>query len=340
MTVSDLAFTRALTGAQTGDNQAFRELWRIVSPGLRRYLQITAPRVVDDVSAATWVRVARGLRRASGAERDFRVLVVRIARDEAALRRRTAKRRPDSVFDAIELESARAAVRASRAALGADRLSANTAVGLLGRLPADVAEMVALRVVLGLDSADTGEIVGLRPGSVVVAVHSGLRRTSNLLGASARRAAADAPAAQSARAPDRPVGPPNPWALDRLLDLGPDGLTGLDPACAQWSSPSRHRADPVTRTSWPRRWSRSSAACTDPSACCPAVLLPLFAAPARRRPESAHRQGRSGGRGHGRAHRASGHRLLRPAARQRPGRSRRRRPTAGPTAPCQWPDGR
>ena len=122
--------------------------------------------------------------------------------------------------DLVALEATREAVGAGRAALGPASLTAETAVGLLTRLPADVAEMVALRVVLGLDSGDTGSLVGARPGSVIVAVHSGLRRTSNLVGAAAAHAAGPA---------GSPVAP-NPWTLDRLLDLGADGRGGLDPA--------------------------------------------------------------------------------------------------------------
>jgi RNA polymerase sigma-70 factor (ECF subfamily) len=218
MTVWHPGFARALRAAQTGDNEAFCDLWRMTNPALRRYLRVTAPRVVDDVASATWVRVARNLRQLPGGERDFRASVARIARDEAAMRRRNRPRRPDSLLDPIEVDTIRDAVGAGRAALGRESLTGETAVGLLTRLPDDVAEMVALRVVLGLDSGDTGALVGLRPGSVIVAVHSGLRRTSNLVGASAVRGSG----------PANPVGSPSPWALDRLLDLGPDGADGPD----------------------------------------------------------------------------------------------------------------
>jgi RNA polymerase sigma-70 factor (ECF subfamily) len=56
-----------------------------------------------------------------------------------------------------------------------ERISTATALRLIGELPAAQAEMVMLRVVIGLDVADVAEIVGKRPGAVRVAVHRALR---------------------------------------------------------------------------------------------------------------------------------------------------------------------
>lgn len=60
--------------------------------------------------------------------------------------------------------------------VAAERLSTEHALRLIAELPAEVAEMVALRVLLGLDVAAVAKIVGRRPGAVRVAVHRGLRR--------------------------------------------------------------------------------------------------------------------------------------------------------------------
>jgi RNA polymerase sigma-70 factor (ECF subfamily) len=213
MTVIQPDFARALKGAQTGDNDAFSDLWRITNPILLRYLRITAPELADDVASATWVKVARGLRSVSGDQRTFHTLLVRIARDEAAVRRRNSRRRPDTIIDMVQLESARAAAASGAQGPLGDALTSEEVVPLVSRLRADVAEMVALRAVVGLTAAETAAVMGMRRGSVIVAVHSGLRRTSNLV-------------AQA----DDPTGRPNPWELDRLLDLGELGLSELDPS--------------------------------------------------------------------------------------------------------------
>jgi RNA polymerase sigma-70 factor (ECF subfamily) len=46
---------------------------------------------------------------------------------------------------------------------------------LLGTLPADQAEAVALRVLAGLDTSAVAGILGKSPGAVRVALHRGLR---------------------------------------------------------------------------------------------------------------------------------------------------------------------
>ena len=43
-------------------------------------------------------------------------------------------------------------------------------------LPHDLAEIIMLRVVVGLDACDVARIVGKSPGAVRVAAHRGLRR--------------------------------------------------------------------------------------------------------------------------------------------------------------------
>jgi len=63
-------------------------------------------------------------------------------------------------------------------------MSTDQALRLVGTLPPDVAEMVALRVVAGLDPATVGEIVGRSPGAVRVAVHRALAVLSGRPGVS------------------------------------------------------------------------------------------------------------------------------------------------------------
>ena len=201
-------FSRALRAAQTGDNGAFTDLWRITNPTLLRYLQITAPEVASDAASATWVKIARGLRGFGGDQRAFTSLLVRIARDEAKVRRRNSRRRPDRIIDIVALESAtRTAAAGVSGAARRDAIASEQVVALLSRLHPEVAEMVALRVVVGWTAAETAALLGQRRGSVIVAVHGGLRRTSNLLGLSGLEAAAGAPLAA-----------PNPWVLDQVLD--------------------------------------------------------------------------------------------------------------------------
>ena len=56
-----------------------------------------------------------------------------------------------------------------------EAVSTAEALALLARLPPDQAEVVALRVIAGLDVAHVAEITGRRPGTVRVLAHRGLR---------------------------------------------------------------------------------------------------------------------------------------------------------------------
>jgi RNA polymerase sigma-70 factor (ECF subfamily) len=59
--------------------------------------------------------------------------------------------------------------------------STRTALALIAELPRDQAEVVALRVLGGLDVAEVARILGKRPGAVRVLAHRGLRRLAQRL---------------------------------------------------------------------------------------------------------------------------------------------------------------
>jgi RNA polymerase sigma-70 factor (ECF subfamily) len=59
-----------------------------------------------------------------------------------------------------------------------EQISTEQALALVASLPPEQAEMVALRVVAGLDVSAVAQIVGKSPGAVRVSVHRGLRALS------------------------------------------------------------------------------------------------------------------------------------------------------------------
>jgi RNA polymerase sigma-70 factor (ECF subfamily) len=60
-------------------------------------------------------------------------------------------------------------------------MSTQRALRHIAALPPDQAELVVLRVVVGLDVGDVATVTGRSPGSVRVAVHRALRRLRSLL---------------------------------------------------------------------------------------------------------------------------------------------------------------
>jgi RNA polymerase sigma-70 factor, ECF subfamily len=167
-------FPDYLAAAQGGDEQAFAVLWRDLQPAVLRYFQVAAAEAAEDLAADTWVSVIGGLGRFRGDERAFRAWVFTVARHRAIDSRRQAARRLTSSVPAEQL--AERAAPDDPVAQVLEAQSTRAALVLLAELPPDQAEVVALRVLGGLDVAEVARIVSKPSGTVRVLAHRGLRR--------------------------------------------------------------------------------------------------------------------------------------------------------------------
>jgi RNA polymerase sigma-70 factor (ECF subfamily) len=175
------SFPELLAAAQRGDEQAFAVLWRDLQPAVLRYVQVAAGEAAEDLAADTWVSVIRGLGRFRGDERAFRAWVFTVARHRAIDWRRQAARRP-TVSVPVELLTERSTTDDPVAQV-LEAGSTRAALALLAELPPDQAEVVALRVLGGLEVAEVARIVEKRPGAVRVLAHRGLRRLAERVAA-------------------------------------------------------------------------------------------------------------------------------------------------------------
>lgn len=152
-------------------------IWRDVHPRLLRYLQVAIPACgAEDVASDVWLEVAAGLGRFDGDRQAFLRWTFTICRRRVIdAGRRDGRRRTDPVAPQA-LESA------SQVDGGLDaRLALDAALAHLARLPRDQAEVILLRVVVGLDADSVGEILGKRPGTVRVLQHRGHDRLATVL---------------------------------------------------------------------------------------------------------------------------------------------------------------
>jgi RNA polymerase sigma-70 factor (ECF subfamily) len=172
-------FADVLRLAAAGDRSAFAQLWSSAHPGLLRYLRITAGPDAEDIASETWMKAMRNLPSFSGDEPSFRGWLAVIARNQLADVRRRSTRRPEQLNAEIDDQSMLPGPDTADLAL--EQLSTEEALRLVAGLPPAVAEMVALRVVVGLDVTQVAEIVGKKPGAVRVAVHRGLRALAGQL---------------------------------------------------------------------------------------------------------------------------------------------------------------
>ena len=165
----------ALRRARDGDERGFRDLWAALQPRLLRYLAVKAPGVAEDVAAETWLQVVRDLARFRGDADDFRAWLFTVARNRAIDAARASSARPVVLLPDLP-EPAETAGSAETQAL--ERLSTQDALRLVATLPGDQAELVALRVIAGLDVAAVASITGRSAGSVRVGVHRALKTLS------------------------------------------------------------------------------------------------------------------------------------------------------------------
>jgi RNA polymerase sigma-70 factor (ECF subfamily) len=166
-------FPAVLSAAVAGDVEAFGVLWRSAHPMLLRYLRVLCGEAAEDVASETWLRAIAKLGSFHGDEQGFRGWLVVIARNHARDVHRHAARRPETLSP--DLSEHQMIITPDPAELVLERAGTEAALRLVATLPPDQAEMVALRVVVGLDVADVARIVGRSPGAVRVAVHRGLR---------------------------------------------------------------------------------------------------------------------------------------------------------------------
>jgi RNA polymerase sigma-70 factor (ECF subfamily) len=213
----------AVTAAQSGDEAAFRVVYRAVQPQLLQYVRsLVGPGDAEDVASESWLQIARDLPEFRGGGAAVRGWAARIARNRALDHIRARSRRPVSgagVDELVQLPD-----RADTAGEALDAVATDAALAAIAALPREQAEAVLLRVVMGLDSTSAARVLGRRPGSVRMATHRGLRRLAEQLAE-----AGGASGAAQGSDPADPGGPsglggPGGAAVPRARRLG--GLRG------------------------------------------------------------------------------------------------------------------
>ena len=172
-------FPKVLAAAVDGDGPAFAILWRDTHPPLLRYLWVAAGDAAEDLASEVWLDVARRLAKFKGGEPEFRGWLFTLARRKVIDKRRHEARHPESPTGDMDPLDRPASDDTFAAA--AEGISTTAALELIATLPHDQAEIIVLRVVVGLEAGEVAKIVGKTPGAVRVAAHRGLRALSGRL---------------------------------------------------------------------------------------------------------------------------------------------------------------
>lgn len=173
-------FDAAVRAAGHGDEDAFRVLYRALTPELLRYATVVVGQDAEDVVAEVWLQIARDVLRFEGNGPSFRRFALTLTRNRSRdLMRRRKRRMWESPVPPGELPEPRGPSgrgTPDTALVAGERLAAREALALVAALPGPQAEAVLLRIVLDLDTKSAARILGKRPGAVAMALSRGLKR--------------------------------------------------------------------------------------------------------------------------------------------------------------------
>jgi RNA polymerase sigma-70 factor, ECF subfamily len=169
----------ALVNARGGGEAGFLVLWDALQPRLLRYLRVVGCDDVEDVAGETWLQVVRDLPKFKKDNADeFRAWLFTIARHRAIDAARSRRRFRDKVLAAQPLPPLVTPGNPVEDEVFYE-FSTRQAVAMVAGLSKDQAEVVALRVIAGLDTEAVARILRKKPGAVRVALHRGLRALSD-----------------------------------------------------------------------------------------------------------------------------------------------------------------
>lgn len=173
--------TAAVAGAQRGDSDSFRVLYRDTQPRLLRYLTYLVGSDAEDIASETWLQATRDLHSFQGNHENFRGWITTIARHRALDHLRRHSRQPAIPVPVEDLDIFAAADDTADRAI--ESITTDDALQLIAVLPRDQAEAVLLRAIVGLDARTAASITGKRAGAVRTAAHRGLRTLAKHLSA-------------------------------------------------------------------------------------------------------------------------------------------------------------
>jgi RNA polymerase sigma-70 factor (ECF subfamily) len=171
----------ALASARRGEESGFAELWHALQPPVLRYLRAIVGDAAEDVASETWLQAAKDVRDYRGDAAGFRVWLFRVARHRALDELRKTSRRKEDNGD-VETVALDWPSGDDTEASAVERETTERALRLIASLPKDQAEAVLLRVVAGLDVAQTAKVLGKRDGAVRIAAMRGLKRLALIVG--------------------------------------------------------------------------------------------------------------------------------------------------------------
>lgn len=157
-------FHGLLAAARQGDEAAWAEIYRDLSPAVLGYLRGSGAPEPEDILGEVFLEVARDVAKFEGDRRQFKAWVFTIAHHRLIDARRRAGRRPVQLVPEPPEPVTEPLSGAADEALA--RIGAEEVHRLLGILSPDQRAVLLLRIIGDLSVEDTAVAVGKRPGAV------------------------------------------------------------------------------------------------------------------------------------------------------------------------------
>ncbi|MEU8798035.1 RNA polymerase sigma factor [Spirillospora sp. NPDC048819] len=152
-------------------------LYDDLHPRLLHYLRTLVRTDAEDVASETWLQIGRDLPTFHGTWHKWRSWAITIARNRALDHIRHQQRRPHTHIPLQQLQE-----RSSHNDTETDvltRLTWQTALLLITRLPHSEAQAVLLHTVMGYTATEAGHLLDKQPGAIRTAAHRGLRKLTH-----------------------------------------------------------------------------------------------------------------------------------------------------------------
>ncbi len=165
--------------AKTGDKDALARLWSLLNAGLVRYLSSLGCRSPEDLASESWISLARVLPKFQGDLSSLQGLLFQIARARLYDQLRKEYRSPRPALMVID-ENTIAEQNHSGPEAILDESSSRTKEWL-AQIPRSQAEVVALRVIVGLSHLEISQIIGKSEGASRILFFRGLENLEKLI---------------------------------------------------------------------------------------------------------------------------------------------------------------
>lgn len=165
--------------AKAGDKDALSRVWLFLNPGLLRYLSSLGCKNSEDVASESWISLAKVLPKFQGDISALQGLLFQIARARLYDQWRKSYRSPKSGLRLIDRSTR--IVEISEMVESALDAGSSKAIEWLSRIPKSQAEVISLRVIVGLTYYEISQVIGKSEGAVRILFFRGINNLEKVV---------------------------------------------------------------------------------------------------------------------------------------------------------------